>query len=270
MPTLYLSDLDGTLLRSDQRTSTYTNATINRLVAEGMIFSYATARSFNTARKVTQGLDARIPLIVYNGAFIIDNATHELIQTNLFTEADAAEILHDLLAAGVCPIVYCLDDKERFVYNRCCINADTRDFVASRRGDSRDTPVDDDAQLMRRGTFYFTCIDEKEKLAPLNEKYRERFTCVYSKDIYSGAQWLEIMPKAATKAHAARQLAKLLGCDRIVAFGDAVNDLPLFEVSDECYAVANAAEELKARATAVIGCNDEDGVACWLNANWTE
>lgn len=268
MPTLYLSDLDGTLLRSDQRTSTYTNETINRLVAEGMVFSYATARSFNTARKVTQGLDARIPLIVYNGAFIIDNATHELIQTNLFTEAYAAEILHDLLAAGVCPIVYCLDDKERFVYNRCRINDDTRDFVVSRRGDSRDTPVDDDAQLMRRGTFYFTCIDENEKLAPLNEKYRERFTCVYSKDIYSGAQWLEIMPKAATKAHAARQLAKLLGCDRIVAFGDAVNDLPLFEVSDECYAVANAAQELKEKATSVIGCNDEDGVACWLETNW--
>ena len=270
MPTLYLSDLDGTLLRSDQRTSTYTNETINRLVAEGMIFSYATARSFNTARKVTQGMDARIPLIVYNGAFIIDNVTHEMIQTNLFAEEDAAEILHDLLDAGVCPIVYCLDDKERFVYNRCRINDDTRDFVASRRGDSRDTPVNDDALLTRKGTFYFTCIDEKEKLTPLNEKYRERFTCVYSKDIYSGAQWLEIMPKAATKAHAARQLAKLLGCDRIVAFGDAVNDLPLFEVSDECYAVANAAQELKEKATSVIGCNDEDGVACWLNANWTE
>ncbi len=268
MPTLYLSDLDGTLLRSDQLTSAYTNETINRLVEEGMIFSYATARSFNTARKVTQGLNARIPLIVYNGAFIIDNVTHELIQTNLFTEADATEILRDLLDAGVCPIVYCLDDKERFVYNFCRINADTRDFVASRRGDSRDTPVEDDAQLMRRGTFYFTCIDAEEKLTPLNEKYQTRFTCVYSKEIYSGAQWLEIMPKAATKAHAARQLAKLLGCDRIVAFGDAVNDLPLFEASDECYAVANAAEELKAKATSVIGCNDEDGVARWLNNYW--
>lgn len=43
MPTLYLSDLDGTLLHSDQRTSAYTNAAINRLVGEGMLFSYATA-----------------------------------------------------------------------------------------------------------------------------------------------------------------------------------------------------------------------------------
>ena len=267
MPTLYLSDLDGTLLRSDQRTSEFTNETINRLVADGMLFSYATARSFNTARKVTEGLDAQIPLIVYNGAFIVDNRTHELLLTNLFTEDEAAVILNDLLAAGAAPIVYCLDDKERFVYNVDRINQDTKDYVDSRYGDSRDTPVMSDDALRRNGTFYFTCIDAPAKLAPLYEKYRDAFTCVYSKDIYSGAQWLEIMPKNATKAHAARQLANLLDCDKIVAFGDAVNDLPLFEAADECYAVANAADALKARATAVIGGNDEDGVAKWLLAH---
>ncbi|MGM9602322.1 MAG: HAD family hydrolase [Faecousia sp.] len=91
---------------------------------------------------------------------------------------------------------------------------------------------------------------------------------MFSKDIYSGAQWLEMMPKAATKAQAGRQLAKLLHCDKIVAFGDGVNDLSLFDAADECYAVANAAEALKERATAVIGKNDEDGVARWLAENW--
>ena len=73
MPTLYLSDLDGTLLRSEQKTSAYTNETINRLVEEGMTFSYATARSFNTARKVTDGLNAKIPLIVWTVPEITDN-----------------------------------------------------------------------------------------------------------------------------------------------------------------------------------------------------
>lgn len=265
MRTLYLSDLDGTLLRSDQRTSAFTNETINRLVGEGMLFSYATARSFHTAGKATVGLDAQIPLIVYNGAFIVDNATHELLASNLFTEAEAAAVLSVLLAAGVSPIVYCMDDRERFVYNADRINRDTQEFVASRRGDPRDTPVTNDAELTRSGTFYFTCIDAAERLAPLYEQFRDVFSCVYSKDIYSGAQWLEIMPRAATKAHAARQLARMLGCDRIVAFGDSVNDIPLFEAADECYAVENAADVLKACATAVIPSNDEDGVACWLD-----
>ena len=269
MPTLYLSDLDGTLLRSNQTTSDFTNATINRLVQEGMLFSYATARSFYTARKVTAGLDAKIPLIVYNGAFIVDNATHELLHCNLFSNEDATVILRDILDANVSPIVYCLDDKERFVYNRNRVNNDTLDYINSRYGDPRDTPVEDDGQLNRNATFYFTCIDQEEKLLPLLEKYRDIHTCMFAKDIYSGAQWLEIMPKVATKAHAARQLKEKLGCDRIVAFGDAVNDIPLFDIADECYAVENAADALKAHATGIIASNNEDGVAHWLAEHWT-
>ena len=76
MKTLYVSDLDGTLLRSDERTSDYTNGIINRLTEQGMIFSYATARSLVTAKKVTRGLCARIPLIVYNGAFVKIGRAH--------------------------------------------------------------------------------------------------------------------------------------------------------------------------------------------------
>ncbi len=34
------------------------------------------------------------------------------------------------------------------------------------------------------------------------------------------------------------------------------------------YAVANAADVLKAKATGVIAGNDEDGVAHWLEQNW--
>ena len=53
LKTLYVSDLDGTLLSSNQKTSEFTNLIINNLVEKGMIFSYATARSLVTAKKVT-------------------------------------------------------------------------------------------------------------------------------------------------------------------------------------------------------------------------
>ena len=55
MKTLYVSDLDGTLLQSNETLSEYTVKTINELVEQGMIFSYATAGSYITARKVTEG-----------------------------------------------------------------------------------------------------------------------------------------------------------------------------------------------------------------------
>lgn len=75
---LYVSDLDGTLLRSDARISEYTCEVINQLITQGMLFSYATARSYITASKVTKGLRAQIPIITYNGAggCIADMATN--------------------------------------------------------------------------------------------------------------------------------------------------------------------------------------------------
>ncbi len=49
-----------------------------------------------------------------------------------------------------------------------------------------------------------------------------------------------------------------------MAFGDAMNDLPLFGVADESYAVENALPEVKEAATGVIGTNEQGGVARFL------
>lgn len=42
------------------------------------------------------------------------------------------------------------------------------------------------------------------------------------------------------------------------------------ELAHEAYAVENAAPELKTAATAVIGGNNQDGVAKWLEQNCLE
>ena len=55
MSTLYISDLDGTLLKSDETTSEYTEKVINHFIENGEYFSYATARSIFTASKVVKG-----------------------------------------------------------------------------------------------------------------------------------------------------------------------------------------------------------------------
>ena len=269
MRTLYVSDLDGTLLRSDQRTSEYTNRVINALVVKGMLFSYATARSYSTARQVTAGMTAAFPVIVYNGAFIRDNATGEILLENFFAQAEILPVLEELLAAGIRPIVYAyVDGAEKFSYLAREINPATREFVESRAGDPRDRPVATREELVRGKIFYLACIDAPEKLAPFYARFRDAFHCVYQRDVYSGEQWLELMPQAASKANAIRQLKALLGCDAVVVFGDGINDIDMFEDADAAYAVANAVPELKQVATGVIGANDADGVAAWLEAEF--
>jgi hydroxymethylpyrimidine pyrophosphatase-like HAD family hydrolase len=106
MKTLYLSDLDGTLLRPDVRVSPYTAEVINRFVCSGGNFSYATARSHITASKATAGLDTEFPVITYNGAFIINNATKEILLSNFFSADDAAYVRNELTRHGGFPVSY--------------------------------------------------------------------------------------------------------------------------------------------------------------------
>ena len=50
MRTLYVSDLDGTLLRPDGRVSAYSLGVLNRLIEAGVLFTYATARSLSSGQ----------------------------------------------------------------------------------------------------------------------------------------------------------------------------------------------------------------------------
>ncbi len=268
MKTLYVSDLDGTLLRNNERTSSFTNSVINDLTERGMLFSYATARSLITAQKATAGILAKIPLIVYNGAFVIDNATKNILITNYF-DASVHEVLDDLFKNKVYPIVYAyIDGKEKFSFVPELCTKGMQKFLDSRKGDVRTNPVNAVTELRSGNLFYITCIDAPHKLKPLYEKYKNVFHCVYQTDIYTNEQWLEMMPLNASKANAIRQLKSLLGCEKIVAFGDGKNDIDMFELADESYAVENAHEDLKKYATDIILSNEEDGVARWLAQNF--
>jgi len=268
-PTLYLSDLDGTLLRSNERISEYAANTIDLLVKNGGFFSYATARSLTTASKVTERLTVRLPVICYNGAFIFENLTNKTLYEHFFTSSEVKYVRNTLCAHNIYPIVYSfIDGAEQLSYIERYATIEMKRFFDSRTGDPRLRKVKNIKELYSGDVFYFDAMDTPEALANINEIFKDdkRFNCLYQKDIYSGDQWWELLPAESTKANAALSLKDMLGCSRLVVFGDGINDLSMFSVADECYAVSNAVPELKAIATAVIDSNDNDGVAKWLEA----
>lgn len=270
MKTLYVSDLDGTLLTRDASISQYTKQTLNDLIEKGMSFTYATARSSTSSKGVTQGLNVKLPIIVYNGTFILDSATGQALTSNYF-EQDVQELLDDLIAHNIYPIVYShMDGLEKFTYIPEMASRGVKSHIANRKGDRRTNPVETIDQLYEGDIFCVNCIDDPEKLEPMYEKYKDIFHCAYYVDIYSGEQWFELMPKAVSKANAVQWLKAHLGCDKVVVFGDQKNDINMFEIADECYAVSNAVEELKKLATGIIGENNEDGVAKWLLEHFEE
>ena len=263
--TLYVSDLDETLLGSNERLSDTSIEIINRLVERGMIFSYATARSYTTASEVTKGLSAHLPVIVYNGTFILDSKTQNRLHAAIFSQAETDRILSTLLRHGLSPIVRALTEQgERVTYLSDRITRGIRKYLDRRVGDKRLFHTQSTDDLRRENTFCFTCMDEKEKLLPAMKELEGEYRCLCFVDVYTNEQWLEIQPLNATKAQAILTLKRMLGCDRVICFGNGINDIPMFEIADECYAVANADASLKEIATAIIDSNDEDGVAKWL------
>lgn len=264
---LYVSDLDGTLLNKRDRISPESIRIINGLVEKGMTFTYATARSLSSASVVTQGLSADIPVIVYNGAFIFHPSTGRILSEESFRATEMSRVIEVLDRSGISPLVYAfVAGAEKVSWIAGKENEGIRRYLSMRKGDKRLRPVSDRKELYQGDMFYFTCIGEKEELQPVYDIFsrEEGFRCTLQQELYRPEYWCEIMPAKATKAEAIRKLKGLCACSRVVSFGDAVNDIPMFEISDECYAVENAVDELKEIADGVIGSNESDGVARWL------
>lgn len=270
MRTLYVTDLDGTLLNTNSRINPYSLDIINDLVDKGMLFTYATARSLVSASVVAQGLATNIPIIAYNGAFIINPSTNEILSSAYFDKDEAEKIIKVLDSFEISPLVYSyIDGFEKVSWMTEKENEGIRYYLDMRKGDPRFRPLTDESRLYDGNMFYITCIGEKEDLLPIYDIFSQddRYTCSLHQELYRPEYWCEILPKKANKAEAIQNLKKIWDCDRVISFGDAINDIPMFRISDECYAVSNAVDELKELATGIIESNDEDGVAKWLQAH---
>ncbi len=267
MNTLYVTDLDGTLLNRQDRISSFSIRVINGLVDRGLLFTYATARSLVSASRVTEGLSTKIPVIAYNGVFVFQPSTGEILYREGFSDDEKSRVKEVLDQHRIHPLVYSfISGTEKVSWIPQHENDGIRRYLSSRQGDRRLRAVHNPDALYQGDIFYYTCIGEKDELQPVYDLFSgdSRFRCTLQQELYRPEYWCEIMPVLASKANAIRKLKELWGCSRVISFGDAVNDIPMFEISDECYAVENAVDELKAAATGVIGSNEEDGVAKWL------
>jgi Cof subfamily protein (haloacid dehalogenase superfamily) len=271
MKTLYVSDLDGTLLKSNDKMSEYTIRTINNLINNGMCFSYATARSLSSASVVTNGLTTNIPVIIYNGTFIVNAYTKERLFSLYFTEEEKLMVINILDKYPIYPLVYgFVNDEEKVSWITDKENEGIKRYINLRKGDKRLRPIGTKEELYSGKLFYFTCIGEKKELIDIYNFFKDsdEFTCTLQQELYREEYWCEIMPKKATKGNAILALKEELKCNKIITFGDSVNDIPMFKISDESYAVENAVNELKKFATGIIMSNEKDGVAHWLEEKY--
>lgn len=246
MKTLYVTDLDGTLLEPDKSIKPDNLKLINQLIDEDVNITYATARSLITAKQVIGDINFKLPVIVQNGTFIL-SPKGDMILGNYLGDS----ILDTVKDYDISPIVYSQIGKNTyFSYINDKMSEGVKAFVDDHLNDPRNHPVNTYEDLYEGDIFYLLLIDDYDKLKHLYDLVKEDYYTVFDQEMYSHDWWLEVMSPDASKANAIKYLKQKLQCDEVVVFGDGKNDIEMFEEADYSCAVENAAPEL-------IKCADE-------------
>lgn len=277
MRTLFVSDLDGTLLTPQSEVSHTSAQMLNEAIARGAAFTIATARTPATVITLLSELDMRIPAVVMTGGAFYDFHAGKLTQPIFMDAQIATSLLADWRSVGLSTFVYTLDlNGVLQVYHTGKLSDTERDFMSQRAGTpckrfnvpsngESDIPTD----LSR--TMLFFGMQPTEPARRFYEQvckdYGDTITPQFYHDIYGEEIGeLEMFPRGVNKASALEKLASDLAIDRLVVFGDNVNDIPMMRLADEAIAVGNAKDVVKEHASAVIGPNTDDSVARFILA----
>lgn len=280
--TLYVSDLDGTLLNNNPDLSDITMDTLNKFIDDGHLFSIATARSITSSKRFIDKLNVKLPIILHNGVYIYDLKSKQNIVSNYLDREVAIMITSIAKESGLNPIIFTMDHAgtPHVYYERIANYADQQFIeIRLRQGDKRFRQIEDVCDCVRdeaeENVISVFIQDEQNKINKLYQDVKLSFTNSglndeellsyhISLDSYTNWYFIEFSSNKANKGDAIRTLKNILGVDRVTCFGDNINDIPMFEACDERYAMANACNELKAKADRVIGSNKDDGVAKFL------
>jgi 5-amino-6-(5-phospho-D-ribitylamino)uracil phosphatase len=251
MNTLYISDLDGTLLQPDATLTDFSRDTLNNLIAEGLQFTIATARSIASVTSVIAGLQLKLPVIEFNGVFITDFYTGEHLLINDLEPSITQPIYELAVAARLTPFISTFNGKTDRLYHNHLENEGMRWHLQNRQRakDPRLCYQDDLRLALREQVVSFNIIGEERPLQDLEQQVNTQFnglvkTHLYENQYSPGWFWLTIHDRRANKDIAIQSLIKLAGLQpqEIVAFGDQVNDLTMLQAANRGIAVANATQ----------------------------
>lgn len=269
MKTLYITDLDGTLLGDNAELSPYTANALNCLLERGVCISVATARTEATVVQLLRGINLSVPVILMNGVAIYDIKKGEYLKTCVMDASSLSRIIKILQKRELTGFLYTMEQGKLKTYYENLDRPQMKEFHDERviKFNKPFHKVSSFCECLDRDVIYFSLCEKEELLLDAYQELKtdDRLGVEFYRDNYRQGYWfLEVFASGASKRNAVVYLKEFCGFDRVISFGDNLNDLSLFSASDACFAVANAKEEVKVKATRVIGSNDEDGVAKWL------
>ena len=248
---MLLFDLDGTLLNTDKLISNRTLLALNKCRENGILIGVATSRSEQNSLVYLKELKPDI-LILSGGALVKYNG--EYIYKAEFSPAETKAMID--MVKNVC-------GKD------CEITIDTiaahywNYKVDSNKLDEKwgESIYTDFSNFEQSSLKMCVNIVEQDKADELADK-------LYNCDCirFSDGYFYKFTKKNVNKENAIMKITEVCGfdTDSIIAFGDDYADIGMLELCGIGVAMGNAIDEVKERADIVIGSNDEDGIADFI------
>lgn len=254
---LVATDLDGTLLRSDESVSQRTRDALAAATAAGAAHIVVTGRAVPYTRHILDDLGYRGLAVCAQGAQVYDAGEHRLL-TAVTLDRQLAGVALAKIEAAVGPLYLAASraglDGEVMVGPGYAVT-----------GALPSTPFTDASDLwaapLNKIYIQHPQLSDDE-LAEAARQAAGGFVTV----AMAGEGIVELLPLGLSKATGLSLAARRLGLKATdtIAFGDMPNDIPMFAWAARGVAMANAHEELKAVADEVTTSNEEDGIAVVL------
>ncbi|HZN77327.1 MAG TPA: HAD family hydrolase [Micromonosporaceae bacterium] len=264
LPKLIATDLDGTLVRTDDTVSAYSHEVLDRVRSAGIPVVGATGRGPRLTELTRNDIRAADYLVLAGGGRVVDLTDPELGPITLRDERMAGHVLASVLTdleAEVGPLtvmVEALDGPQAPLWG----DADP----AWRYPDAFE--VRTRAECVAGDVIKAFARTADHDVDALLAAARRVVPPSSAAVTQAGLGFIEICPPGVDKATGLAVVAELLGVDPsdVLVFGDMPNDVPMFRWAGwGRVAVANAHAAVRALADEVTLSNDEDGVAVYLD-----
>ncbi|MBQ8524576.1 MAG: HAD family phosphatase [Clostridia bacterium] len=244
---LIITDLDGTLLRSDNTISEYTVRVLEKVKAKGHMIGFASARGFSMTRYV----DLIKPHITIKNGGAKISFNGDIIYRNMLSENDVSKIIRMCREFSNAKALICVENDEGYFCNYVPDDIDGRAVYTY-------------SDLSNFEGLAYDISSELVKDEWVTEIQKSCANC--NVQSFTGMSWRQFSANNTSKESALIKLITHIGIklDDVIAFGDDINDLGMLKIAGKAVAVSNAIDEVKAVADHITESNDQDGVAIYL------
>lgn len=270
---IYISDLDGTLLKSDGKLSDYSRKTLTELLENGLQFTVASARAWGEITPILGDLPLILPVICINGAYLTDYKTgHHLVINNLENQF-ANTIYQHILDGGLLPFIVTHNGTEDCLYWQDLANEQMQWYhdILHVHKDKRIRRTEDLKHALKEKVIAFAVMGPPENVQALSKLLAAEYPGLLENFLFEnpyspGHWWLTIHDQKACKSKAIKTLIEMTGHDlkNLTVFGDHINDIKMLHLAGTGVTVANAEPQVKEIADEIIGSNNDDAVVRYL------